>query len=215
MNAKTKYWGDDDGTELYRYGDENFRRDFKWSFPFGNDIEKILKDKLNVKAVREADIKEDRTTATDYIVTTWSGDEIRVACRIRRPVRIGGRNIRDLSIRCNRVIFGKKYETEIDKLNKVKEKSVYLMMWTENDVIVDYSLIDINRMRALELFDKEVLKKKYSKYPTWNKDGETAAVYFSTNMLYGLGCIIDSSVSYSGNGAWTEYAESTTTKWDW
>lgn len=189
-----KYWKDDDGTELYRYGDENFRKDFQFQSPFGHIVSEILIEKLDVKSATEADIRTDRVTATDWICYDTFDNKLNVGCRIRRDCKW-----REMTVRAIRLDDeDHRLKTEIDKLAQ-GYVDYYIYLWTVNNKLVDYSVIDCYRMNKAGMFDLTTLQNKYHKELKWNGDEHTAFVTYGMNELYDIDAIVYSTISYTGN----------------
>lgn len=118
-----------------------------------------------------ADVELDNKQATDFTIQLIGGS---IAVRLRRPRY----TYRDLTIRAYRE-NGVKTE-----LAKIKEGYAfrYFYGWTdENGAIAEWMLIDMDRLRATNLLDRQAIP---------NKDGTTSFIAISARELQQAGCLI-------------------------
>lgn len=149
--------------------------DYQIDRGFADAFEPQIKEILRQNAMYIIDIcasdeNADRKQATDLIVKTIGGS---VAVRVRRNTAF-----RDLTIRSYR--DGRKTE-----LHKLREGFAdwYLYAWSSGNTIVEYILVNVNRMRQEGLLDSP-------RKETPNKDGHTRFVDFPIAELREAGCII-------------------------
>jgi hypothetical protein len=96
-----------------------------------------------------------------------------VASRVRRPCQ----GYRDLTVRSRRESG---HRTELDKLRD-GHCDWYFYGWAEDGLIDEWMIVDMNKVRAEGLLDKE-------RYEISNKDG-TYFVAVSARELFDCGCI--------------------------
>jgi hypothetical protein len=152
-----------------------FAIDFDWQKKYYKDIARILR--MNAPKIIKIAIADDETDmkeATDFVVTLKGG---RVAVRIRKDV--GGR-YHDLTIRSRRRSGAK------TELQKIKEgyADFYLYIWTGNENITDWWLVDVECLRSSGLLDAP-------RREIWNKDGGSAFIAFVANELEKAGALIN------------------------
>lgn len=151
----------------------DWKSDKAWADKFLPDIIKILaKNAGEFIDIDEADIETDARMATDLVITIKGGQ---VAVRIRRN---GYGKYRDWTIRSRRD-SGQK--TELEKLQEGFARW-YLYLWTTNSTIVDWILIDLNRVR-----DSGILQREYREIS--NGDG-THFIPIKTDTLKWHQCLI-------------------------
>lgn len=150
--------------------------DWNWSNQFIPDIKKILTKNAQIFLnIEIANAQDDMERATDFIVTVSSGQ---VAVRIRRD---GYSNkYRDWTIRSFRSSGTK---TELEKIRQ-GFASWYLYLWTTNNQIADWVLIDLNKVRSKGLLD--IPRKQIP-----NKDKQTYFIAVPINEIKQNGCLID------------------------
>lgn len=150
-----------------------FEKNWDFSQSHLGDIEKVLQSNLDkIVKIEVASREDDLKRSTDLKIKIHSGD---VAVRIRKNIPW-----RELTIRayCNG------YKTEIDKL-KEGHADWYLYLWTDSkDQICDWILVDIQKMRDANLFDKH-------KEVRMNHDG-TGWIAFTQDELNEVNAIIAS-----------------------
>lgn len=145
-----------------------------WNFQknYYSQVKRIIEDNALVFIkIDVADEESDLKRATDFVVRITGGD---VAVRLRRSdVRY-----RDLTIRS----FNKGYRTELDKIRDGFGK-FYLYGWTNlNNIINEWVLIDLDKMRELKLFD--------GKQEIINTDGITRFIAIPIYEIDKTGCIV-------------------------
>lgn len=141
----------------------NFQQDFAWQTKFYPSIKKILRDNAaKLISITVASAEEDMKRATDFVANIKGGT---IAVRIRRDV---ANTYRDLTIRSKRPNGS---ETELQKI-KNGFADFYLYIWTANNEILDWWLVDIGRMRACGLFEKPRPERE-------NKDKSSAFIWFA------------------------------------
>lgn len=137
-----------------------FTNDFMWQTKFYPLVKSILiQNAMKLVDIKIADDNADMKHATDFVVSVKGGT---VAVRIRRNVANAYRDITIRSKRQNGV------ETELQKIKK-GFADYYLYIWTNNNCVLDWWLIDVNQMRSSGILDmprKEI----------WNKDGSSAFI---------------------------------------
>jgi hypothetical protein len=123
--------------------------------------------------VEVANSEQDMKQATDFVMNVRGG---KVAVRIRRDV---ASSYRDLTIRSRRP---NGTETELQKI-KNGFADFYLYLWTMNDEIIDWWLVDIGKMRTTGLFDKP-------KPERLNKDKSSAFIWFTRPEIESAGALV-------------------------
>lgn len=152
-----------------------FAGDFKWQEKYYPQIERILKmNASKIVKVSIADNDADTKEATDFVVTLKSG---RIAVRIRKDI---GDKYHDLTIRSKRRSGA---ETELHKIKK-GYADFYLYIWTNAEVITDWWLVDINRLRTSGLLD-------IPRHETWNRDGGSAFIALVDTELERIGALVN------------------------
>lgn len=122
---------------------------------------------------------KDTKEATDVVVDSKGSD---IALRVREP----NIKFRDITIR-NKSFGGG--ETEIDKMRK-GYGDWYLYGWGNgNGKVVEYVLLDIEKIREYQLFDMTLSGMKRSVIP--NKDGRTNFISIDIAELDLIGAVID------------------------
>jgi hypothetical protein len=111
--------------------------------------------------------------ATDFVASVKGGT---IAVRIRRNV---ASHYRDLTVRSKR-LNGR--ETELQKI-KNGYADFYLYIWTFNDNILDWWLVDVGKMRTSGILEK-------SRPERWNKDKGSAFVWFTKPELQSIGALV-------------------------
>jgi hypothetical protein len=153
---------------------QQVRQDFNWQERFYPFVKKVLADNaIKIVCIEVAPPEQDMKQATDFIVHIKGG---MVAVRIRRDV---ANNYRDLTIRSKRPSG---VETELQKIKK-GFADFYLYIWTSKDSIIDWWLVDINKMRIAGLFDAP-------RREIWNKDKSSAFIAIAINELQRVGALI-------------------------
>lgn len=151
-----------------------FDKDFKWQERYYQIVRRILKDNaMHIIKIDVADDDADMKQATDFVVSVRGGT---VAVRIRRNI---ANYYKDLTIRSTRPSG---HETELQKI-KNGFGDYYLYLWTENQTVADWWLVDINGMRKARMFD--VPRKEI-----WNRDGSSAFIAFTLEELKKIGALI-------------------------
>ena len=148
-----------------------FNENWNWQLGFIEDIKDILRSQaMHIIDIRIATPEEDLKQFTDLKIKVTSGD---VAVRIRRDA-----SFRDLTIRA----VNKNSKTEIHKLRE-GYGDWYLYLWTEKNKIVEWILVDINKMRDANLFSEQ-------RKVTMNTDGYTGFITYTIEELEYNNCII-------------------------
>lgn len=144
-----------------------FANDFTWQEKFYPLVKSILvQNAMKIIDIKIADANADMKQATDFVVSVKGGT---VAVRIRRNVANAYRDITIRSRRPNGV------ETELQKIRR-GFADYYLYIWTNNNNVLDWWLVDVNKMRSSGVFD---LPRK----EIWNKDGSSAFIAIQRNEL--------------------------------
>lgn len=152
-----------------------FDKNWNWQLNFLDEIKDILKKQsMYIVDVQVANPDEDMKQSTDFKINITAGD---VAVRIRRDTPF-----RDFTIRAKK---GNSI-TEIDKLRK-GYCDWYLYLWTKKNKIVDWILIDINKMRDTGLLSEQ-------RAVIMNKDGYTGFVTYTIDELESHNCIIAKNI---------------------
>lgn len=151
-----------------------FSKNFDWQKKFYPQVFGILKrNALHIVKVEVSNEEQDTKQATDFVVSVKGG---RVAVRIRSDV---AKQYRDFTIRAQ---MRSGYETELQKIKK-GFADFYLYIWTEQDSIVDWILVDLKTMRESGLLDGERRLR-------WNKDGGSAFIAFAISELQRVGALL-------------------------
>lgn len=149
----------------------NFKQQWDWQLNYIDDVKNIIKKLLpKIVNIKEAEPDDDLNHATDYKIKIDSGD---IAIRIRRETKY-----RDITIRA----FNGGHKTEIDKLRD-GNCDWYLYIWTQNNKIVEWTFLDINKMRIAGLFEN-------SRKITMNKDGRTGFIVYNVHELSKIGAVV-------------------------
>ena len=156
-----------------------FQKNWDWQLDYMDDVKQILKSQsMKIVNVEIASPEEDMKQCTDMKIKITAGD---VAVRIRRD----DCRYRDLTIRA----FNKGYPTEIDKLRK-GFGDWYLYAWTSDDSILEWMLVDINKLRDNDCFTE-------TRHITMNRDNVTGFITFSIPELKYWDAIVAMEI---GNG---------------
>lgn len=148
-----------------------FEKNWDWQLKLMDDIKSILKSQsMYIVDIQIATEEEDKKYSTDLKVKITAGD---VAVRIRRDTIY-----RDFTIRA-------KSGTNKTEIHKLREGygDWYLYLWTKEDKISEWILVDINKMRAANLFSEQ-------RQVRMNKDGYTGFVSYTIDELEYHGCIV-------------------------
>lgn len=133
----------------------DFEKNWKFSESYMDVIKSILRDNsANIVNIEIAEPEDDMKRSTDLNIKITSGC---VAVRIRRA----NQKYRDLTIRA----LNGRAKTEIHKLRE-GFADWYLYLWTDENGVCDWILVDINKMRAAGLLNT-------SRAIILNKDGYT------------------------------------------
>jgi hypothetical protein len=160
---------------------DQVRQDFKWQERFYPFVKRVLADNaMKMVKIDVADHEQDMKQATDFIVHIKGGT---VAVRIRRDV---ASNYRDLTIRSKRP---NGVETELQKIKK-GFADFYLYIWTSKESIIDWWLVDVNKMRVAGMFD-------VPRHEIWNKDGSSAFIAFAPFELKKVGALLSTMAEAS------------------
>ena len=152
----------------------SFNADFNWQTEFYEYVRQILAlNSMHLITVDIADEQKDMNQATDFIVNIKGGT---VAVRTRRNI---GNQYRDLTIRSKRPSG---HETELQKI-KNGFADYYLYIWTSENKIVDWWLVDVNKMRESNLLERERIE-------IWNKDRSSAFIAITFGELGNAHAII-------------------------
>lgn len=153
---------------------KSWQIDKKWSDKFLPEIKRILvKNAGAFLEVAIAPDEDDQEKATDLIVTVDSGQ---VAVRIRRDGY--NKKYRDWTIRSYRT-SGQK--TELEKLQSGFARW-YLYLWTEQDSVNDWILVDLDKARISGLLFKQ-------RHQISNNDG-TYFIAISISEIKRYGCLV-------------------------
>lgn len=148
-----------------------FDINWNWQLAHMDDIKAILKSQaMHIVDIQIASPDEDLKQSTDLKIKITTGD---VAVRIRRDIPW-----RDLTIRAK----NGNSKTELHKLRD-GYCDWYLYLWTEDDKIVEWVFIDINKMREADMFSDQRSVKM-------NKDGYTGFIKYTIQELENNNCII-------------------------
>ncbi len=148
-----------------------FDINWNWQLAYMDDIKAILKSQaMHIVDIQIASPDEDLKQSTDLKIKITTGD---VAVRIRRDIPW-----RDLTIRAK----NGNSKTELHKLRD-GYCDWYLYLWTEDDKIVEWVFIDINKMREADMFSDQRSVKM-------NKDGYTGFIKYTIQELENNNCII-------------------------
>ena len=157
----------------------NFRQDFAWQTKFYPSIKKILRDNAaKIIDIAVANAEDDMKRATDFVASVKGRT---IAVRIRRNV---ANSYRDLTIRSQRP---NGQETELQKIRN-GFADFYLYIWTADDQILDWWLVDVGKMRDAGLFEKQRAER-------WNFDRSSAFVWFDKQEIQKAGALVAESVS--------------------
>lgn len=150
------------------------KKDWAWADEYLPAVKQILEENaMHFISIKIAPLSDDLERATDMVLTLTGGD---VAVRIRRD----NCAYRDLTIRAWRK---GDIETEIHKIRKGFARW-YFYAWTKkNKSIGDWIIVDLDKMRQLDLFDDNRSTIK-------NPDGRTGFVAYSKDELSKNGCLI-------------------------
>lgn len=152
-----------------------FANDFDWQKKYYSQIARILKmNASKIVKVAIADEQADTKEATDFVVTLKGGS---IAVRIRKDV---GSKYHDLTIRSKRRSGA---ETELQKIKK-GYVDFYLYIWTNNESITDWWLVDVNCLHSSGLLDTP-------RREIWNRDGGSAFIAFVASELENAGALIN------------------------
>lgn len=154
-----------------------FNVNWDWQLAFMADIKAILKSQaMNIVDIQVSTPEEDLKHSTDLKIKITAGD---VAVRIRRDIPW-----RELTIRaCSGGNM-----TEIHKL-RAGYGDWYLYLWTGSDRIIDWILVNINKMRSAGLLSEQRPVKM-------NKDGYSGFVSYTIPELERHGCLVAKNMSH-------------------
>ncbi len=148
-----------------------FDANWNWQSSFIEDVKTILKSQaMHIIDIQVATPEEDMKQATDLKIKITAGD---VAVRIRRNIPW-----RELTIRAK----SGNSKTEIHKLRE-GYGDWYLYLWTEENKIKEWILVDINKMRKEGLLQEQ-------RPIQMNKDGYTGFVKYTIDELEHSDCIV-------------------------
>lgn len=157
-----------------------FDKNWDWQLNLMDDIKEILrKQAMYIVDIQIANEEEDMKYSTDLKIKITAGD---VAVRIRRDTPY-----RDFTIRAK----NGNSKTEIHKLRE-GYCDWYLYLWTKENKISEWILIDLNKMREADLFSEQRPIKM-------NKDGYTGFVTYTIKELEYNSCIISRHINYNHN----------------
>lgn len=152
-----------------------FDKDFNWQEKYYPLIKKVLlSNSMYIMRVDVADAYKDMKQATDFIVNIKGGT---VAVRIRRKV---GVQYKDITIRSKRPSG---VETELSKIIK-GFANYYLYLWTFEEEIVDWWLIDMDKVRTSKILEKP-------RHEIWNKDRSSAFIAIQAQELKNIEALIN------------------------
>ena len=154
---------------------KSWQSDKSWADKFIPEIAKILTQNAGTfLGVSVASDQEDMERATDLVVTVIGGQ---VAVKIRRDGY--KKKYRDWTIRSFRKTGSK---TELQKLIEGFAQW-YLYLWTDNEIITDWILINMDKVRATNLL--YIPRRPFS-----NNDG-TYFIAISVPELKKHSCLVD------------------------
>jgi len=163
-----------------------FAENKKWEEKHFAEAKLILESQLSkIVKISLATPEEDMTMATDAkIVLTGSS----IALRVRRDT-----GFRDFTIRA----YNRGNKTEIEKLRE-GYCDWYLYMWTVDDTVKDWILVDMNKMRQSGLLEEQRNVKM-------NRDNSTGFIAYSIQELEAYGLIVAKHINgdSSTNEVWT------------
>lgn len=151
----------------------SWQDDKDWSDRYLDFAQGVLRQHIGAIAfVRVSSEEEDCKKASDFVVECEAGD---VAVRFRRPYR----DFRDWTVRSRRRSGA---ATELAKL-RAGFARWYLYCWIDaGGVVIDYVIIDLDRVRLLGLLDQPM--REYS-----NRDDATWFVALRVSELRAAGCL--------------------------
>lgn len=153
-----------------------YQQDRNWGDSHESQIKSILAPLMICLAeIVVAPKYKDNKHATDFIVKLKGSD---IAVRLRRHSEFP---LKDMTIRSWRKNNAK---TELAKLREGYATHYFYGKTNKNDVISQWIFIDLNKVRAAKLLERE-------RVPTINSDGETAFITITVEELEKTGCIID------------------------
>ena len=125
---------------------KSWQRDKQWSDSLIDQVKSVLeKHAGKLLSIQVAPRDEDVKHATDLIIKVQGGD---VAVRLRRDCRY-----RDLTIRAKR---DSNAPTELEKI-KAGFAHWYFYGWTAHNKIIDWMLVDLDRLRRSGLLENRPL----------------------------------------------------------
>ena len=157
--------------------DSEFKEQWDWQEQKYQEIIQILQRHLSyIVSIRVADKEEDTRQATDMVIEVETGT---VCVRIRSHGSHKDK-YRGLTIRTKSAGNGK---TEIHKLREGFGKYYFYAWADESDVLAEWVLIDIDKVRDAGLLDEPVCQIP-------NRDGCTRFMEISMNQLRAAGAIL-------------------------
>ena len=156
---------------------QNFAINFEWQKRYMGHMIAVMRRYINqIVKFRYATMSEDMTQATDMVITV---KDAAIAIRLRRE----DCRYRDLTIRAT---SRGGYDCELDKLRK-GWGDWYFYGWVQGEDLPEYMLIDIHKLRASGLLDKQ-------RKITQNGDG-TGFVAVSISELQAHDCLVACEVN--------------------
>lgn len=157
---------------------QDVARDWRWSDRYLAQVDAIISLHAHLMyRVEQADPQADMQQATDMLLT-FEGTRS-IAVRLRRAYY----RFRDMTIRTVRVSGAM---TELEKIN-AGHGDYYLYGWTQGDMIAEWMLVDLHRLRASGLLRQQ-----------WrvihNRDAATGFIAISYKTLRQQGCVVAAQV---------------------
>ena len=147
--------------------------DWEWSDAHLEEVIDILKaNSMHMLSIKLATPDEDMSRSTDLVMTVEGGN---VAVRVRRQKYHS--TFRDLTIRAWR---SSGVKTELQKIIDGFGRW-YLYAWADDNGIIDWLLVDLNKLRGSDLFDRPYII---------NKDNTTGFIAIKDSELKEAGCLI-------------------------
>ena len=157
--------------------DNKFQEQYDWQDKHIDEVIKILNKNLHlISEIRRSSFEEDTRFGKDIVLSFDSGD---IAVRMRKDTIY-----RDLTIRSYKDTG---YKTEIDKIKEGYTKW-YFYCWFENNIMVEWWLIDVDKIRNSNILD--TILDKYNGKGISNKDG-SYFIAINKEELISIDAIVD------------------------
>lgn len=161
-----------------------YQQDRGWSDSHESQVKNILAPLMIYLAeIVVASKNKDNKFATDFVVKLKGSD---IAVRLRKHSEFP---LVDMTIRSWRKNGSK---TELAKLREGCATHYFYGKTDKNDIITQWFFVDLNKVRANGLLEKE-------RETTINSDGETAFIIITVEELEEAGCIIDKRIGNAPN----------------